>query len=52
MVVYGGYFENGIVSDEMLCLNIEFEEWTKIQVTNPLEGIAQAACAQVYCEPY
>jgi len=44
MVVFGGYLENGKVTDEMLTFNFEAEEWTRLQVKNPLGGLAQAAC--------
>ena len=40
MIVYGGYLDNGQVTDEMLNFNLDSDEWTKIQVKNPIEGFA------------
>jgi hypothetical protein len=50
MVVFGGYLDNGKVTDEMLTFNFEAEEWTRLQVKNPIGGLAQAACAQIWAE--
>ena len=47
MIVYGGYIDNGSVIDEMLSLNLETYDWMRIIPRNPIEGLAQAACASV-----
>jgi hypothetical protein len=40
MIVFGGYLENGKVTDEMLNFNLESEEWTRLPVKSPMGGLA------------
>jgi hypothetical protein len=47
MVVYGGFLDNGSVTDELLTFNLEEYEWRKITPKYPIEGFAQGQCATV-----
>lgn len=50
MVVYGGQLDNGNIIDEMLTFVVDTDEWQRVQVKNPIEGFAHAACCQTYQE--
>eukprot|EP00347_Sterkiella_histriomuscorum_P001859 403370405 len=43
MIVYGGYLDNGTISDEMLSLDLSDNTWQRVQPLKQIEGLAQAA---------
>jgi hypothetical protein len=40
MVVYGGYLENGSITDELMSFNLDSFSWSRIFVAKPIEGFA------------
>ncbi len=40
MIVFGGYIDNGTVSDEMLNFDLEDCSWYRLAPIKPLDGLA------------
>jgi len=40
MIVFGGYIDNGSITDEMLNLDLGDFTWHRLNPKNPLEGLA------------
>ena len=51
MVVYGGYLENGSITDELLSFNLDNLSWSRIYVQRPIEGFAQATAVSIAAKP-
>ena len=48
MIVYGGVFENGSISNEMLNFDIQFNDWSRLYFKQQLhEPFYLASCATV-----
>ena len=47
MIAYGGFLDNGSVSDELLSFDLLMSEWKRVYPKKNIEGFAQAACATV-----
>ena len=39
MLTFGGQFENGVFNNEILSLDLEFCEWTKVNCKNFIEPL-------------
>jgi len=40
MIVYGGYLDNGSITDEMLSLDLDDYTWQRVTPQKPIEGFA------------
>lgn len=48
MIVYGGVYENGSISNEVLNLDLQFNDWSLLQTSNQqFLPFVQAACCSV-----
>ncbi len=47
MIAYGGFLDNGSVSDELLSFDLLMSEWKRVYPKKNIEGFAQAACTTV-----
>lgn len=50
MIVYGGLFENGQITNEMLNLDLEYNDWSRIYFKQNIEPFVQGACCSVYMQ--
>ncbi|CDW78242.1 kelch motif family protein [Stylonychia lemnae] len=47
MIVYGGYLDNGSITDELLSLDLDDFTWQRVQPQKSIEGLAQSASVSV-----
>lgn len=47
MIVYGGQFENGSFSGELLNFDLEYYDWSYISFKQHVEPFSNGACASV-----
>mmetsp|Transcript_42735 Transcript_42735/g.65635 ORF Transcript_42735/g.65635 Transcript_42735/m.65635 type:complete len:236 (+) Transcript_42735:1805-2512(+) len=47
MIVFGGQFENGQITNEMLSFDMEYHDWNRIYFKQSQEGFVQGACCSV-----
>ena len=47
MIVYGGQFENGSFSSELLNFDLEYYDWSYISFKQNVEPFSNGACASV-----
>ena len=47
MIVYGGQFENGQLTNEMLNFDLEFNDWGRIYFKQNVDPFIQGACCSV-----
>lgn len=47
MIIFGGQYENGQITNEMLNFDLEYNDWGKIYFKQNIDPFIQAACCSV-----
>jgi hypothetical protein len=47
MIIYGGQFENGQITNEMLNYDLEYNDWGRLYFKQNVDAFIQGSCCSV-----